>query len=241
VPLGKMRSQCCEVPRRSATTVVPVAVILGPRPPQGETTVPSDQTAARSLHDLGAAAWFGGALMGATGLAAAAEASRSTDRIRVADAGWQTWRPWKRAAITAHVAGSLALVWGNKGRLTAERGAMSVNLVKTGVFAAALGADVYAAALGRRVSQQRSELLDAGSEARREAAPAEEAGLPPQSGSEAHTGHEGAASTERRLRAVQWAVVALTGLNIAIGAKMGEQQRPTTLARGVLARLDPRR
>jgi hypothetical protein len=201
-----------------------------------ETTVPADQTVARSLHDLGAAAWFGGALMGATGLDAAAGAtSGETDRIHVTDVGWQAWRPWKTAAIAAHVAGSLALVWGNKGRLTMERGAMSVNLLKTGVFAAALGADVYAAALGRRVSQRRSETAGAGAEEH-----AEEAGSAAETGSMAEPDEE-AAATERRLRAVQWAVVGLTGLNIAIGAKMGEQQRPTALARGVLARLDPRR
>jgi hypothetical protein len=35
-------------------------------------------------------------------------------------------------------------------------------------------------------------------------------------------------------------VPALAGLNVALGAKMGEQQRPTNLMAGVLERLDPR-
>jgi hypothetical protein len=35
---------------------------------------PTDNTVARTLHDLGLAAWFGGSLMGATGLNGAAAA-----------------------------------------------------------------------------------------------------------------------------------------------------------------------
>jgi uncharacterized membrane protein len=184
--------------------------------------VPTDQTFARTLHDLGAAAWFGGALMGAVGLHGASSAmDDSADRVRVADVGWQRWQPWKTAAIAAHVAGSLSLLWGNKGRLSTQHGAMTTNLLKTGVFAAALGADLYAAALGRRIAQQQP-------------APVGSAVEPT-----AETPEE-LAATQRQLRAVQWAVPALTGLNIALGAKMGEQQRPTSVMAGVVERLDPR-
>lgn len=81
----------------------------------------SDQTVARTLHDLGAAG-FGGALMGAVGLHGASSAmSEDADRVRVADGGWQRWQPWKTAAIATHVAGSLALLWGNKGRLAGQQ------------------------------------------------------------------------------------------------------------------------
>jgi hypothetical protein len=184
--------------------------------------VPSDQTFARTLHDLGAAAWFGGALMGAVGLHGASSAmSESVERVRVADVGWQKWQPWKTAAIATHVAGSLSLLWGNKGRLSVQRGAMTTNIVKTGVFAAALGVDLYAAALGRRIAEQQPASVDSAVEP--------SAGTP-----------EELAATQRQLRAVQWAVPALTGLNIAVGAKMGEQQRPTSAVSGVVERLDPR-
>jgi hypothetical protein len=185
--------------------------------------VSSDQTFARTLHDLGAAAWFGGALMGAVGLHGASSAmSEPVERVRVADVGWQEWQPWKTAAIAAHVAGSLSLLWGNKGRLSGQHGAMTTNVVKTGVFAAALGADLYAAALGRQIARQQPASVDSAVEPN--AATPEEL-----------------AATQRRLRAVQWAVPALTGANIALAAKMGEQQRPTNVASGVLERLDPRR
>jgi hypothetical protein len=183
--------------------------------------VPSDQTSARSLHDLGAAAWFGGSLMGAVGLhGASAAMSGDAERVRVADVGWQEWQPWKTAAIAAHVAGSLSLLWGNKGRLSAQRGAMTTNIVKTGVFAAALGADLYAAALGRRIARQQPASVDSAVEPN-VATP------------------EDLAAAQRQLRAVQWAVPALTGLNIVLAAKMGEQQRPTNLLSGLVERLDP--
>jgi hypothetical protein len=184
--------------------------------------VPSDQTFARTLHDLGAAAWFGGALMGAVGLHGASSAmSERVERVRVADVGWQKWQPWKTAAIAGHVAGSLSLLWGNKARLSGQRGAMTTNIVKTGVFAAALGADLYAAALGRIAEQQPSSV---------DSAVEPNAATP-----------EELAATQRRLRAARWAVPTLTGTNIALAAKMGEQQRPTSLVPGVLERLDPRR
>ncbi|MFA9446708.1 hypothetical protein [Egicoccus sp. AB-alg6-2] len=183
----------------------------------------SDQTTARILHDVGAAAWFGGSLMGAVGLHGASGAlSSSEDRVRVADVGWKAWQPWKLAAILAHVVGSIALLWGNKGRLTTQRGAMAVNVAKTGVFAAALGADVYAAVLGRRIGDDQPVPVDSAVE------PAAET-------------PEGPAATQRQLQVVQWVVPVLTGLNIALASKMGEQQRPTNLVSGLVERFDPRR
>ncbi len=161
--------------------------------------------------------------MGAVGLHGASSVmDSSADRVRVADVGWQRWQPWKTAAIGAHVAGSLALLWDNKGRLSAQHGAMTTNLAKTAVFAAALGADLYAAALGHRIGEQQP-------------APVGSAVEPT-----AETPEELAAA-QRQLRAVQWAVPALTGLNIVLGAKMGEQQRPTSVISGVVERFHPRR
>lgn len=181
----------------------------------------SEQTLARSMHDLGAAAWFGGALMGAVGLHGGSGAVGDADSIRVASEGWRAWQPWKTAGLAAHVAGSVSLLWGNKSRLAAQRGAMTVNLVKTGVFLAALGADLYAASLGRSIAEE--EPKDVSSAVEPDAQTADEV-----------------ADTQRRLRIVQWVVPALTGANIVLGAKMGEQQRPTNVRRGFLERLTGR-
>jgi hypothetical protein len=49
---------------------------------------PTDDTVARTLHDLGLAAWFGGSLMGAAGVnGAAAVVQDPTQRLRVATSG----------------------------------------------------------------------------------------------------------------------------------------------------------
>jgi hypothetical protein len=46
------------------------------------------------IHDVGLAAWFGGAWMGAIGLnGATIEVDDHTQRTRVANAGWFRWAP----------------------------------------------------------------------------------------------------------------------------------------------------
>ena len=50
-------------------------------------------TVARTLHDVGLAAWFGGSLMGAAGLnGAAAVVDDPAQRLRVANSGWARWK-----------------------------------------------------------------------------------------------------------------------------------------------------
>jgi hypothetical protein len=82
-----------------------------------------DNTVARSLHDLGLAAWFGGSLIGAVGLnGAAAAVDPAEQRLRVANAGWARWTPVNLAGIAAHVAGGTMLLVANKGRLAGSVG-----------------------------------------------------------------------------------------------------------------------
>src|SRR5690606_36366959 len=111
---------------------------------------------------------------------------------------------------------------GNKGRLEAQKDDMVVNAVKTGVFLAAVGTDVYAARLGSEVGDRADGPEDSA---------VEPSGSTP----------DEVAEPRRKLRVAQWAVVALTGCNMALGAKMGEQQRPTNVFGGLLERFDPRR
>jgi hypothetical protein len=73
-------------------------------------------TIIRTLHDLGAAAWFGGSLMGAVGLNGAAAAVKDPhDRGRVASVGWAKWSPVNAAAIGAHVIGGAGILYANRG------------------------------------------------------------------------------------------------------------------------------
>jgi hypothetical protein len=46
---------------------------------------------------------------------------------------------------------------------------------------------------------------------------------------------------QRQLTALQWVIPALTGAVLVLSARMGEQQRPTQVSKGLLGRLLPGR
>ena len=113
---------------------------------------PTDNTVARTLHDLGLAAWFGGSLMGATGVnGAAAVVQDPTQRLRVANTGWARWTPLNLAGIAAHLAGGAVLTGANKGRLAGQQGVAATSTVKTALTVAALGSTAYARLLGKKL------------------------------------------------------------------------------------------
>jgi hypothetical protein len=178
-------------------------------------------TLSRSLHDVGLAAWFGGTLANAVALnTAAAEATASPDRGAVANAGWDRWTPVNAAAIGAHLVGSVGQLVGNKGRVTGQQGVASMAAAKTALTAAALGVTAYSRMLGRKVAQERQMPAASGTKP--------ESGTPPE-----------VAAAQRKLRALQWAVPALTGTLIVVSSYAGEQQRASEVHTGVLHRLLP--
>jgi hypothetical protein len=178
-------------------------------------------TVARSLHALALAAWFGGSLMGAVGLnGAAAQASALTERSKIANAGWARWTPVNLAAIAAHLAGGAMLVGGNPKRLVAQAGVGQASALKTGLTGAALLATGWSRVLGQRVMN---------------------AGTPPVEGATEPVAStpDDVAAAQRQLRALQWAIPALTGALLVVNARMGEQQRPQSVLAGMLHRLNP--
>jgi len=178
-------------------------------------------TLSRSLHDVGLAAWFGGTLANAVALnTAAAEAGSSTDRGAVANAGWDRWTPVNAGAIGAHLLGSVGQLVGNKGRLAGQEGVASMAAAKTALTAAALGATAYSRVLGKKVSQERRMPAASGTKP--------ESGTPPE-----------VAAAQRQLRALQWAVPALTGALVVVSSFAGEQQRASEVRGGMLQRLLP--
>jgi hypothetical protein len=77
-------------------------LLLGEQPKGTRGMAPTDNTVARTLHDVGLAAWFGGSLLGATGVnGAAAVVEDPTQRLRVANTGWARWTPLNLAGIAA--------------------------------------------------------------------------------------------------------------------------------------------
>lgn len=119
------------------------------RPPWGRTRPLT--VAAQVAHDLGLAAWFGGASMGAVGLnAATREVDDPTQRIRVANAGWFRWAPLTALAIAAHLGGVVGLArWGRGSLLLGRRNVPTIlRTVATGV---AIGATMESGRSGRQV------------------------------------------------------------------------------------------
>jgi hypothetical protein len=182
-----------------------------------------NDTIARTMHDLGLAAWFGGSLMGAMAVErGAAEANDDTERIEIVDAAWRAWKPIQLVAIGAFAVGGAILTITNRGRLASQEGVAKLSLVKTGLAAATVGTTMYAGRLGREVAQADGTPVAAGSTPSLDTP-------------------EDLAAKQRRLKMVQWAVPAQVGALIAMSATQGEQQRPQNVVEGVLRRRLPRR
>ena len=178
-------------------------------------------TFSHALHDLGLAAWFGGTLANAVSLnAAAAEAGDPTRVGAVANAGWDRWTPVNAAAIGAHLVGSLGLLSRDEPRMKAQQGVGSMAALKTVLTVGALGTTAYSRVLGRKVSAH--------------------AAVPAESGTEptASTPRE-VAVAQKQLKALQWAVPAMTGGLVVIAAYASEQYRVSEVKSGIVQRLLP--
>jgi hypothetical protein len=178
-------------------------------------------TLARSAHDVGLAAWFGGSLMGAIGLnGAGAAVLDDKERARVASAGWAKWTPVNAAAIGAHLAGATVELYANKGRVAGQKGVLANSIAKAALTGLALGVTAYGRVLGKKI---------------------ENAGPVPTEGPtdpSAETPAEVAAAMKQE-KLTQWAIPAITGGLIVLSALQGEQQRPLQVVSGTLARLNP--
>lgn len=182
-------------------------------------TSSSSNSVARTVHDLGLAAWFGGSLMGAVGVnAGAAGATKNSTSTKVAGAGWSSWTPVNLAAIGAYLGGGAVLTVANRKRMAAQRGVGSASAVKVGLTVVALGATAYARYLGQKV-------IDAPGER------AEDGTTPTEA-----TDDE-VAKAQRQLAVLQWVIPASTAGIIATSAVLGEQQRPSRVIDGVAQRV----
>jgi hypothetical protein len=175
----------------------------------------SRNTVIRSLHDVGAAGWFGGALMGAVALnGASQDISDPAERSRVAASGWARWAPFAATAIGAHLIGGGGLLLAHRGRVRSQSGVGTNTAVKTALTAAALGTTAYSGLLGARLGKA-ARVPAEGSTVPRDATPGD------------------VARTQQQLRVLQWATPVLTGALVILGAQQGEQQRPGQRIRGL--------
>jgi hypothetical protein len=181
----------------------------------------NDLTLARTIHDMGLDAWFGGSLMGAVGLnRAAAAVGEPRDRLKVANAGWDRWTPVNLAGIAAYLVGSTMLTIGNKGRIAAQQGVARDAAIKTGLTAAALGATAWSRALGRKLETAGAVPVADGTTPTQDTPP-------------------DVARAQKQLKVMQWVIPVITGAIVNLNARMGEQQRPTQVVPGVFRRMIP--
>lgn len=179
----------------------------------------SRNTVVRSLHDLGAAAWFGGSLMGAVGVNGAAAAVRDPqDRARVASVGWAKWAPVSFAAMGAHLVGGAGILRANRARAKHQSGVTANTVTKIVLTGAALGATVYSGVLGAKTAQGDGHAVDGATEPS------------PSTPKEV-------AAAQQQLKYLQWVLPVLTGAIVVLGAQQGEQQRPSQVLAGLGAKL----
>ena len=179
-------------------------------------------TVVRALHDIGAAAWFGGSLMGAIGLNGAASSVQDPrDRARVAAAGWAKWTPVNAVAIGAHVIGGAGILLANRDRARNQQGVTANTTIKLAVTGAALAVTAYSGIMGAKTTEA-------------EGAPVDSATDP-----SSRTPSD-AAAAQRTLSYLQWAIPVLTGTIVVLGAQQGEQQRPSQILQGVAGKIAAR-
>jgi hypothetical protein len=176
-------------------------------------------TLVRTMHDVGAAVWLGGSLMGAVGLnGASRNVSDIDERVRVASSGWARWAPFSATAIGAHVIGGVGLLLANRGRVRGQAGVTANTVVKTALTVAAIATTAYSGLLGARLAKA-GRVHAAG-------------GVVP----DAETPYDIAAS-QQALRNLQWVTPALTAAIVALGSQQGEQQRPGQMLGGITAKV----
>ena len=170
---------------------------------------------ARSVHDLTAAAWFGGSLMGAIGLnGAAAEAKDPSERTRLSSAGWMRWAPVQTAAFATHLAADLAIAFENKGRIAKQDGVARDTIIKTAVTVAGAAVTLYSGILGKKVEKLAGEGAEGATEPRPGAS-------------------DELKAAQQQLKALQWVIPAFAGAVVVLGAKHGEMQRPKNVFAGL--------
>src|ERR1700761_2035607 len=174
-------------------------------------------TIVRSLHDLGAAAWFGGSLMGAVGVnGASKDVSNPVERTKVSSGGWAPWGPYSPVAIGAPLVGGGGLLLAHRDRVRNQSGVGANTVVKIVLTAAALGTTAYSGVLGAPLAKTGDDAYTEGGTVPSEASP------------------DNVARIQQQLRILQWATPVLTGALVVLGAQQGEQQRPQERVRGWL-------
>jgi hypothetical protein len=179
---------------------------------------------AQSVHDLGAALWFGGAVMGVAGVNKAGNDLRDPlDKVRVAESAWRRFAPVEWAGIAAVLGAGAQLTRASKGRLATQHGWARAGGTKAAVALAGAAASAFAAYSGNKIGQLTEQAARSGQQLDVHDASIPSAQTPPD-----------IARWQKRQRAAQYLVPLTSGANIVLNAYLVQTYRPGATARGLL-------
>jgi hypothetical protein len=179
---------------------------------------------AQSVHDLGAALWFGGAVMGVAGVNKAGNDLRDPlDKVRVAESAWRRFAPVEWAGIAAVLGAGTQLTRASKGRLATQHGWARAGGTKAAVAVAGAAASAFAAYSGNKIGQLTEQAARSGQQLDVQDASIPSAQTPPD-----------IARWQQRQRAAQYLVPLTSGANIVLNAYLVQTYRPGATARGLL-------
>ena len=179
---------------------------------------------AQSVHDLGAALWFGGAVMGVAGVNKAGNDLRDPlDKVRVAESAWRRFAPVEWAGIAAVLGAGTQLTRASKGRLATQHGWARAGGTKAAVAVAGAAASAFAAYSGNQIGRLTEQAARSGQRLDVQDASIPSAQTPPE-----------IARWQQRQRAAQYLVPLTSGANIVLNAYLVQTYRPGATARGLL-------
>ena len=189
----------------------------------------SSHVLAQSIHDLGSALWFGGAVMGVAGVNKSGNDLRDgIDKVRVAESAWNRFAPVEWAGIAAVLGAGTQLTRASKGRLVAQHGWGRAGGVKAGVAVAGAAATAFAAYSGQRIGKLTEQAAGNGQQVDVKDASTPNDRTPAE-----------IASWQKKQRAAQYLVPVASGANIVLNSYLVQTYRPLATARGLFRRLTP--
>jgi hypothetical protein len=191
--------------------------------------VDDSHAALQAVHDLGAALWFGGSVMGGVGVNKSGEDLRDDiDKIRVAESAWRRFAPAQLLGIGAVLVAGSQLTWKSKGRLAVQHGVGRAGAAQAATAVAGTAATAFAAYSGRKIGELTERARERGNAVDVKDATVPSPATPPE-----------IATWQRRERIAQYLVPLFAGANIVLNAYLTQQYRPGRTATGIVQRLLP--
>ena len=191
------------------------------------------RVAAQAVHDLGAALWFGGSVMGVAGVnKSGADLSDGVDKVRVAESAWRRFAPVQWLGIGAVLVAGSRLTWRARAGSPSSTGSGARVRRQAAVAVAGAAATGFAAWSGNRIGRSTERANERGERVRHEGRDDPERADPA-------GGRRMAAPPARR--AVPGAGAGRR--NIVLNAYLTQHYRPGVTAAGIAAassRPDPR-